>query len=43
MLQHVESVFGEEEARKRVVITADHVPQDDSGLRQLIVSYLVTL
>ena len=38
MLQHVENLFGEEEARKRIVITADNVPQDDTGLRQLIVS-----
>ena len=40
MLQHVESIFGEQEARKRIIITADNVPQDESGLRQLIVSSL---
>ena len=40
MLQHVESIFGEQEARKRIIITADNVPQDENGLRQLIVSSL---
>ena len=34
----VEQILGEQEAAKRLVLTADSVPQDEVGLRQLIVS-----
>lgn len=34
----VERLLGEQEAAKRLVLTADSVPQDEIGLRQLIVS-----
>jgi len=36
----VERLLGEQEAAKRLVLTADSVPQDEIGLRQLIVSCL---
>jgi len=34
----VKRLLGEQEAAKRLVLTADSVPQDEIGLRQLIVS-----
>ena len=37
----VERLLGEQEAAKRLVLTADSVPQDEIGLRQLIVSCLM--
>ena len=37
----VERLLGEQEAAKRLVLTADSVPQDEIGLRQLIVSCLL--
>ena len=37
----VERLLGEQEAAKRLVLTADSVPQDEIGLRQLIVSRLL--
>jgi len=39
----VERVLGEQEAAKRLVLTADSVPQDEIGLRQLIVSCLLMI
>ena len=37
----VERLLGEPEAAKRLVLTADSVPQDEVGLRQLVVSFFV--
>jgi len=39
----VERLLGEQEAAKRLVLTADSVPQDEIGLRQLIVRCLTFL
>ena len=39
----VERLLGEQEAAKRLVLTADSVPQDEIGLRQLIVSCLLLI
>lgn len=36
----VSRFMGENEARKRSVLTADSVPQDENGLTQLVVGYL---